>query len=566
MAKRELIDYSIANSPKKGGAITSAGFETPDETSARARSLNSAVTANGGVMDSVDDMSSSNSPMGNAGTVDSALGNFLSSDAGNLGKNEKTIMETFAARAGIAKEGGKANRELTNNNFGESIASQLDSNAREYTNAQEGRAGFGTKTAAVKFMEDSGSKRVRDLEKQRDSAILESKVLEASRLDNLIFQEQEAITKARSSWFSSLMDIDNNSRQNDVNTRANAQEGRTASAFETPQESRQRDLDISTQQGQIESVQNLALTAPDAGITQSDTFDEAIAKYKESSTYKNNQRAGDLAIEQAEASIANTKSLTRERNNPTPVGSSVLFPSSSGKAGDAEVENGLTGAVETLDGMSGRVLNMISSQNGKEAFIATYKRETTAAGKLNALTTTVVANSPAETKTDFLKTGAALGNINQAIDLVASMKSGELGVETGIDTATGQYFMNIVGKDFDPKITQLSQLLTASIQPYRSSVTGAAWGSQETKEYENLFGSVKYSPTELLTRLRGLQDIMQRGRMNVVMDGLMPFGDTRGTSRTLSDIAYPPQNGQSRLNVMQGESGGYNTGWSFGEE
>jgi predicted RNA-binding protein with PUA domain len=51
-------------------------------------------------------------------------------------------------------------------------------------------------------------------------------------------------------------------------------------------------------------------------------------------------------------------------------------------------------------------------------------------------------------------------------------------------------------------------LVTSAIQPYRNSITGAAWGDQEDGEYASLFGSSKYSPAEFKLRLEGVKKIM----------------------------------------------------------
>ena len=71
-----------------------------------------------------------------------------------------------------------------------------------------------------------------------------------------------------------------------------------------------------------------------------------------------------------------------------------------------------------------------------------------------------------------------------------------------------QYTYNIFGKDFDPKIAKINGYITSAIQPYRNSVTGAAWGTQEDNEYETLFGSTKYSPTELRQRLTQMKEML----------------------------------------------------------
>ena len=97
-------------------------------------------------------------------------------------------------------------------------------------------------------------------------------------------------------------------------------------------------------------------------------------------------------------------------------------------------------------------------------------------------------------------------------------------VQTGAINNAKQYTYNIVGKDYDPKIAELQQLITSAIQPYRSSVTGAAWGAQEEKEYQSLFGSTKYSPSELKQRLEGVKEIMKDKTTTALNAQVNPLG------------------------------------------
>lgn len=459
--------------------------------------------------------------------VNSALSDYVGGN--DLNKSTKTIMETFAARAGLAKEGGIAERKLTDSTFGTRIADQLDANASEYTSASEGRSGFATQTAAVRMLEDTGGKRIRDLEKSRDELLLQSKIGEASRLDSLINDEQTAITNARKTWIENLLMTTQEARAQSAEARAVSQENRDIAGFETPEQARTRDLVSSLAGDSIKSIQTLATTAPDAGIVSTDTFDQAVAKYRNSTAYKQNVRLGELEIQKAEADIANTRSITSDRNNPA--GGDGTIPADSASA---------------LGGISGNVLNMIPSENGKKAFTANYNNAKTDQQRLDAITTAVVANSPVEVKTDFISTNKAMGEIDMALGAI------ERGAQTGYLNNASQYAFNMFGKDYDPKLAEIRAHITAAIQPYRNSVTGAAWGSQEESEYQSLFGSTKFSPTELSSRLTRLKGIMQRGQLNIIKSQVSPFSDVN-----LGSIAYP---------VGMGMQGPGNKGLGFSDD
>lgn len=532
MPSRALTELSIANSPQnKGKAKTSVGYETADETSARARallsSINSASSVNseyrgGNVETDITDVTSG------AESLSNAIG---SADAFNERKN--TIMETYRDRRSLAKEGGEAQRGLIDENSEAAIQETLRQNANEYINAIEGRSGFGTKSAAVKFMEESGSKRVRDLEKRRDSLLLESKVQEAARLDNLIAVEQEAITQARTSFVNEIMGISQEGR-------ALAADERAARSFETPEEQRaaeienlQRTLEIEDVQLQAQAVRELSLMAPDANITAQDSYEQAVAKYRNSETYARNERAAELELESIEADIANQRSLAQNRGM------------SSGSASIATTESGTYSS--DLDALIGNA-SLIAGQSGKfylEEFGRRINMSRSDADKINTIANVVLQGAPAGIKNDFRNQADGIQNINRAIAML------EEGVQTGAIPATQQYLLNIIGRDYDPEVTEIGQAITAAIQPYRSSITGAAWGRQEDREYENMFGSTKYEPDELLTRLYGLRDILVNKSANALNSQVNPLG-------TYSNVFQTPlqENWQSDLESgLSGASG-----------
>lgn len=524
MASRELTDLSIS----LAGGGTSAGKE-------RKYKYDDGSVGNGSVRNGVNTNYRSLSDS-NISNLDGTLSKTLADTASKLssGPDEKTIMERFAARAGLIKEGGDASRKLTESNYGDAIASQLDENSRNYIDAQEGRAGFGTKTAAVKYLEDTGAKRVRQLEKDRDSLLLQSKVLEAQRLDDLIASEQESITTARKNWLEDIFKLGQESRNITGEQRAQAQEDRAALGFETPQEARLAEFNIAQDTANAEAIRSLSMSAPDAGITSTDTYDEAVTKYRNSQTYKNNQRLGELEIQKAEADIRNTNALASNRSL------------GGGTSGDPVLD----GAQSDLDIVASNAMNLIPSENGKEAFAASLKSARTDADKINAISSVVLANSPAEIKTDFINQSAGMREIDEAIRVL------DQGVQTGALQAGSQYLYNIVGKDFDPNLAAINAHITAALQPYRSSVTGAAWGSQEDAEYQSMFGSTKYEPSALRDRLIRLKGILQRKSVNALATQVSPFGQY-----DIFSGAYGNDNSGG-----SSSSGGGNSQYSFSDE
>jgi len=171
-----------------------------------------------------------------------------------------------------------------------------------------------------------------------------------------------------------------------------------------------------------------------------------------------------------------------------------------------------------LDALIGNAKSTIPTKFGQEDFASNIARARNDADKINTIATVVLKNSPALVREDFINQTVGIKQIEKAIALLDTK------VKTGAINNATQYTYNLVGKDYDPKIAELQQLITSAIQPYRSSVTGAAWGTQEEKEYQSLFGSTKYSPAELKQRLEGVKEIMKDKTTTALNAQVNPLG------------------------------------------
>lgn len=198
-----------------------------------------------------------------------------------------------------------------------------------------------------------------------------------------------------------------------------------------------------------------------------------------------------------------------------------------------------------LDALLGNVPNLILSQNGKAAFATSIKNARDDADKINTAATVILRNSSGDIRKDFVAQTNAIKQIDKAIALIDS------GVKTGLFQAGAQYTYNIAGKDFDPKLAQINQYVTGAIQPYRNSITGAAWGTQETGEYNQLFGSTRYSPTELKQRLLGVKEIMKDSTTGALSAQVSPMGGNNFFAGTvpLSESTSKFDNIQSSITI-----------------
>jgi len=156
-----------------------------------------------------------------------------------------------------------------------------------------------------------------------------------------------------------------------------------------------------------------------------------------------------------------------------------------------------------LDAIIGSTLSTIPSKFGQATFQSQINKSRNDQDKINLIASQVLKGQPAELRTDFANQAVGISNIDKAIQELDS------GLQTGFLDSKLQYVANFFGRDYDPKLAKINSLIIAAIQPYRNSVTGAAWGTQEDGEYQSLFGSTKYSPTELRSRLVSVKEILK---------------------------------------------------------
>ncbi len=189
-------------------------------------------------------------------------------------------------------------------------------------------------------------------------------------------------------------------------------------------------------------------------------------------------------------------------------------PKASGGGGSYGGGSGAFG--NDLDALIGQVGSSINGKYKQEAFRQQIARARNDQDKISI----IAANTaiPGEARTDLVNTRAGQDSLRQAIGMVKN------GVKTGVLKAGADYGLGIFGGQVDPAMTQLRGLITAAVQPYRSSITGAAWGTQEEAEYKSLFGSVKDTPETLLTKLENLDRIMNNKRVSIIAATADPLG------------------------------------------
>lgn len=181
-----------------------------------------------------------------------------------------------------------------------------------------------------------------------------------------------------------------------------------------------------------------------------------------------------------------------------------------------------------LDALINQVGAGISVKNQRDAYYSALKSARNDEDKIS--TVAKVLNITGAPKADLVNTALGQKSLSQAISLL------EKGTKTGLVQAGKDYAFNLVGDQVSPELTQLKQLITAALQPYRSSVTGAAWGQQEEAEYRSMFGNIKDKPEVLLTKLKGLESILKNKRVGIVQAYADPLGSSSAFNSYYSDV------------------------------
>lgn len=226
--------------------------------------------------------------------------------ANPLDKQELSIMDRYAQRRQLATDASAANDALISSKYGGLIKDSKENTAGDITTSQESNRGFGVNMGALREFVKVGDRRVRDLTQARDELLLQNKANEASRLDTLLVDEQNNLTTARTTFLDNLLKMGQEARAVSEESRAVSAEGRALSAesraergFETPEQRRSAELANTTKQ----SIIALGQSAPDAGILETDDYNTAVRKYKDSHTYRTNQAQADLKLKEIEANI-----------------------------------------------------------------------------------------------------------------------------------------------------------------------------------------------------------------------------------------------------------------------
>lgn len=459
-------------------------------------------------------------PSTSGSTTEDSVARSLTSAVADFPNQQKTIMEQFAERRALAAQGSRSQEELIRRRADEAIGEAESETGAAYTTEQESGRGFAVNMGVLRNIVNTGDKRVRELERSRDDLLLQNKVAEASRLDSLMVDEQNLISQARRDMIENLKTLGSETRAFSEDARAQAAEGRAVAGFETPAQKSARELSDKTKQ----AVLTLMQTAPDANILSTDSYDEAVEKYRSSKTYSLNRDVAEAELRKINADIEATNALADQRRTEDSGGMRSL--SVSPDAPQAESLNSLLGAAQNL-------ASQFSTKFQQESFLNNLDR-LAQSGDPQQLADYVFTNAistlpDADTRKKTLSRFNLVKKLNTVEDLLADYEA--LGGKTNIFAGNLQKAKEKVGLVGDPELARIGTLLLDTVDSLSRDRTGAALTPSEEKFYERLLPSTFRSAALNQQNINGLRDSLLTDVNSVVsfqltgsgLESIQPF-------------------------------------------
>lgn len=306
----------------------------------------------------------------NTFNIDSNINGKVNSLLGEAETGVQTILGTYNERRKLAEDQGNIQQEQIKRSFQQQMEDSNQGAWRDMEGKVEQESGFARHALVFRNLAKDAREAIRDLTSKREEALLLGQSETASRLDKLILDQETAVSAARTRYTDLLF-------KSSDEIRSQAQEERNRKSFETPEEKRARDFEMKKK----ESTTNLMTVAPDAGILDTDDFNTAIQKYRQSATYKRDVTRGEQEIELMRANIAKAwaeKALTDAQKGKIDVEAATAKGADKQTSYQLERANRITDAVDEaiaqLDAMgegvgtSGLTRFVTSEVPGSEAY------------------------------------------------------------------------------------------------------------------------------------------------------------------------------------------------------
>lgn len=375
--------------------------------------------------------------------------------------NPQSIMDKYAEARKLTTDSADATTKRLESEYSTATEDINIDDTKGLTQNLEGQRGFAQMPVALNYMQISHDKRIRDLTKQKNELILSNESDKAKRLSDLILDEETAISNAKTNFLNNYFAIKGEER-------AIAAEDREIRGFETPEQKSQRALADATKQ----SVLNLSSIAPDAGILDTDDYNTAISKYRNSDTYKRDVRRGEAEIQSIQANIrqsnaAAAKSLADANGSSVTTGA----PYNGEFAATIDIASNMFGTNEQRKNVSNTMKNFIANKDYASAYAVVAQA-----------TRTALKGEAATRFDNQLNSLGVLDGLETAIKAYS-----DAGGNTNIFKGSADKIQGKIGALMtDPKYASLAVQLNAAFQNYRLQMTGAAFSPEESAEYATI--------------------------------------------------------------------------------
>ena len=417
---------------------------------------------------------------------------------------QQSSADRFETRRQQAIQATEAAKKLIQSRFEveEEEAKKLGETAK--TSLLESRRGFATNTAVLSQLEDRNTKRVRDLVRQRDDKLAINDITGAERLDNLIFQEEEALTSARTSYIENAF--------------------KTLGAISTAQSGERAERTLGLQEKEFERSLGEANTAFTTANGRRLLVDSQTGEtIKDIGSAVTEVGTGVDGLSSSEITSANF--LAKQ-----------LFGSSAIKTKDGyqnfvqpildRIKNG-----ESIDAIADdlRFQGQSTEFTGTIRDAAQQITSGLSAGKTETVfdkLDDVASRGDTGELRDFLKKIAvenASGGSQQAKTVMGSERTVEFldeifqdltdyenaGGDTNIFTGTVEAAAAKAGTVKDPELRKIATKITKARQQYRRAMTGVAFSPGENEEYDAIFPNINKTESFNTATIDGLREAMR---------------------------------------------------------
>ena len=215
---------------------------------------------------------------------DSLLKNsdIITSEANPLQTELTSLASTYKSAQYAAEKGISASAERQR-------TEAVVAGEQRLSSVEESRRGYATNTALIKQIEDANTKDLRDIDLREQEALASGRMDVADKLAQLRIKSIEFTQNAKQQAFSNMLSLGQFGLQIKG---AGIQEGQ----FKLQQQEAAR--------AAKKPIYDLMGKAPDAGILETDTMEQAVEKYKRSKSYLLDIAKGEAQIAQAKAETA----------------------------------------------------------------------------------------------------------------------------------------------------------------------------------------------------------------------------------------------------------------------